>query len=72
VLVVIVWVSAISLDQEWKTCGPRAKGDLREHLIWPATEFSLPMLEHNIVSKRTSVTSRHIAGMLKEIYRSLT
>jgi len=62
----------ISLDPEWRTCGPRAKGYLREHLIWPASEFSLPMLEHNIVSKRNSVTSRRIEGMSKEIYGSLT
>jgi len=29
----------------------RAKRGPREHLIWPASEFSLPKFEYNIVSK---------------------
>ena len=42
-----------SLNQGWRTCGPC------EHLIWPASEFSLPTLECNFASKRSSMISRH-------------
>jgi len=48
------------LEQGWGTCGPQAKCGPREHEIWPASEFSLPMLEHNIVSKRSSMTSKYL------------
>jgi len=34
-----------------RTCGPWAKCDPREHLIWPASEFSLPVLKHHIAFK---------------------
>jgi len=44
------------------TCGPR------EHLIWPASEFSLPNLnlEHKIASKQSSMTSRYLDSMSTE------
>jgi len=45
-------LQVISLRQWWGTCSPH---DL---LTWPTSEFSLPKLEHNIMSKRNSVTSR--------------
>jgi len=32
----------------WGTCGPLAKCTLRDYSIWPASEFSLPMFQHNI------------------------
>jgi len=47
----VLW--SIDLHQGWGSCGPC------EHLIWPASEFSLPMLEYNIASKRSSMVSRH-------------
>jgi len=31
-----------NIDQGWGTCSPRAKCSPRNHLIWPASEFSLP------------------------------
>jgi len=41
------WNSDVSggfaLEQGWGTYGPRAKCGQGEHLIWPATEFSLPI-----------------------------
>jgi len=43
----------------WGTCDPRAKCGPREHLIWPASEFSLPKLGYNIASKRSSMISRY-------------
>ena len=48
------WAAAYDIEQGWGACGSR------EHLIWPASEFSLPKLEHNIGSKRNSMTSRHV------------
>jgi len=42
---------ADNVKQGWGTCGQS------EHLIWPASEFSLPVLEHNMASKRTSTIS---------------
>jgi len=47
------------------TYGPRAKCGPLENVIWPASEFSLPKLEHNIVSKRNPMTSRHVDSHLK-------
>jgi len=32
------------MKQGWETCGPRAKCSLCEHLIWPASEISLPKM----------------------------
>ena len=40
--------------QGWGTCGPR------QHLIWPAEEFSLPNLEYKIASKQISLISRYL------------
>jgi len=51
------------LNQGWGTCGPR------EHLIWPATEFSLPKLEYNIASKRSSVIGRYLGSKSREVTR---
>jgi len=48
------------LRQGWGTCGPRAKCGTREHLIWPTSEFLLPMLEHNIASKGSSMVNRYL------------
>ena len=47
--------------QGWGTCSPR------EHLIWPASEFSLPVLEYNIASKRSSMISRYIDSTIWEV-----
>ena len=44
----------LTLNQGWGTYGPH------EHLIWPASEFSLPKLEYNIASKRSSTISRYL------------
>ena len=38
-------LTGMCLNQGWGTCGPR------EFLIWPASEFCLPKLEHNNASK---------------------
>jgi len=52
---------AILLEQGWGTCAPR------EHLIWPASEFSLPKLEYNIASKRSSMTNRYLDSKSREV-----
>jgi len=52
--------------QGWGTCGPRTKCGPREHLIWPASEFSLPNLEYKIASKRSYMTSRYLDSMSRE------
>ena len=39
---------------------PRAKCGPREHLIWPASELSLPNSDCKIASKRSSVISRYL------------
>jgi len=44
--------SPSAAQQGWGTCGTRAKCGQREPLIWPASEFLLPMLEYNIASKQ--------------------
>ena len=49
-----------ALKQGWGTCCPQAKCVQRDHLIWLALEFTLPMLEHNIASKRSSMISRYL------------
>jgi len=59
----------IRLSQGWGTCGPRTKCGLREHLIWPASEFSLLNLEHNIALKRNFMARGQLA---KEKFLSLT
>jgi len=41
----------VQLGQGWGTYGPRANCGPREHLVWAASEFSLPKLEHNITIK---------------------
>ena len=51
----------IPLDQGWRTCGPH------EHLIWPASEFSLFLLEYNIASKRVSIISRYLNSKTREV-----
>jgi len=48
------------LTQGWGTCGPH------EHLIWLASEFLLPNLEYNIMSKRSSMISRYLDSMSRE------
>ena len=48
------------LEQGWGTCGPRAKCCPHEHLIWPASEFSLHNLEYKIASKRSFMISRYL------------
>jgi len=40
-----------STSTEEGSCGPLAKCGLREHFIWPTSEFSLPKLKYNIASK---------------------
>ena len=42
-----------SVAPGWGTCCPR------EHLIWPASNFSLPKQQH-IASKRNHLTTRHV------------
>jgi len=42
--------------QGWGTCGPR------EHLLWPASEFSLLILDYKITSKRITMISRCIVA----------
>ena len=44
----------MGLAQGWATCGPR------EHLIWPASGFSLVNLEYKIASKRSSMIRRSL------------
>jgi len=39
----------------------------REHLIWSATELSLPKLEYNSVSKRRSMLSRYLDSKSREV-----
>jgi len=46
--------SCMRLHQGWGTCGPR------EHLIWPASNFAVPKIEHNIASKWSSMISRYL------------
>jgi len=52
---------AYSIEQGWGTCGPR------EHLIWPAPEFPLPKLEHNIAAQGNSMISRYLDSKSKAI-----
>ena len=47
--------------QGWGSYGPR------EHLIWPASEFSLLVLQYNIVSKRSSMISRYLDSTMWEV-----
>jgi len=61
----------IALKQGWRTCGPRAKCGPHKHLIWPASEFSLLELEHNIALKRNTVISRHVDSKPREISRKV-
>jgi len=42
-----------SLAHGWETCDPC------EHLIWPASEFSLSNLDYKIKSKQSSMISRY-------------
>jgi len=48
------------IDQEWETCG------LRKYVIWPASEFLLPMLEYNIVSKQSTMI-RYLDSKSREV-----
>jgi len=50
-----------SSKQGWGTYGPH------EHLIWPASEFSLPELEYSITLKRSSTSSRYLDSKSKEV-----
>jgi len=52
---------ADNVKQGWGACDPG------EHLIWPASEFSLPVLEHNMASKRSSTISRYLDSTLREV-----
>jgi len=47
---------ADNVKQGWETCGPR------EYLIWPASEFSLPVLKQNMASKRSFTLRRYCCG----------
>jgi len=42
------------LQRRQGACSTRAKCRQCQHLTWPALEYSLPKLEHNITSKRNS------------------
>jgi len=55
------------LQQGWRTCGPRAECGPLEHLMWPTSEFSLPMFEYKIAYKRSSVTSRYLDSTLRVV-----
>ena len=52
---------ADDVKQGWETFGPH------EHLIWSASDFSLPVLEHNMASKRGSTISRYLESTLREV-----
>jgi len=52
---------SVAVIQGWGTCGPR------EHLIWPASEFSLPTFEQNIASKRSSMISTYSGSKSREV-----
>jgi len=54
------WLHIFPLKQGWGTCGPPTKCGPREHLIWRASEFLLPNLEHKIPSWRCPMTSRYL------------
>jgi len=51
--------------QGWGIYGIRAKRGPHEHLIWPASEFVLPKLEHNIKSKRNFMISTYVHSKSK-------
>jgi len=63
-----------TVQQGWGTCSPWAKSGLREHLMWPASEFLLPNLEYNIASKPNSMMSRYLdskSSTLPRLHRIL-
>ena len=49
------------LKQGWWTCS------LREHLIWPTSEFLLHKLEHNTATKRNPMISRYVACKSRKV-----
>jgi len=57
----------VPLEHRWETCGPWAKSNPHEHLIWPASEFSLPKLGYNIMSKQSSIISRYLGSKSREV-----
>jgi len=60
--------SPIDIDQKGRTCSPRAKCGVREHLMWPASEFLPPKLENNIASKRNWMTNRQVDSKPRELF----